>query len=122
MLGKRTNEPANGEWFVPGGTVFKNESLADAVHRVAREELGTDVTIERSLGAFEHVYETADVDGVDSKHDVAHAYVVAPTDAVAAADDQHDDLRVAQSPVADCHPYVERYLEQVSFGADDHDA
>ncbi|TKX86023.1 NUDIX domain-containing protein, partial [Halorubrum sp. SS5] len=46
LLGKRENEPANGEWFVPGGTVRKNESRTDAVHRVATEELGEAVVID----------------------------------------------------------------------------
>ncbi|QIO20876.1 NUDIX domain-containing protein [Haloarcula sp. JP-L23] len=46
VLLKRTNEPAKGEWFVPGGRVRKGERLREAVHRVARTELGVDVTIE----------------------------------------------------------------------------
>ena len=62
LLGKRENEPARGEWFVPGGTVVKNERLTDAVHRVADEELGTDITIEKRLGTHEHFYNTADVE------------------------------------------------------------
>ena len=36
LLGKRENEPAKGEWFVPGGTVLKNETRTEAVHRVPR--------------------------------------------------------------------------------------
>jgi colanic acid biosynthesis protein WcaH len=44
VLGRRQNEPAKGEWFVPGGRVHKDERLTDAVHRVARTELGSDVT------------------------------------------------------------------------------
>ena len=35
LLGKRENEPGKGEWFVPGGTVFKNEPRTNAVHCVA---------------------------------------------------------------------------------------
>jgi len=27
LLGLRENEPAKGEWFVPGGAVLKNERL-----------------------------------------------------------------------------------------------
>jgi colanic acid biosynthesis protein WcaH len=45
VLARRTNEPARGEWFVPGGRVLKNERLADAVDRLARGELGVDVTV-----------------------------------------------------------------------------
>ena len=50
LLAKRQNEPAKGEWFVPGGRIHKGESLEEAVHRVAREELGVDVVIDEEIG------------------------------------------------------------------------
>ena len=31
LLGERLNRPAQGYWFVPGGRITKNESLADAL-------------------------------------------------------------------------------------------
>ena len=55
-LAKRQNEPAKGEWFVPGGRIQKGESLEEAVHRVARVEMGVDVVIEEELGAYDHLY------------------------------------------------------------------
>jgi colanic acid biosynthesis protein WcaH len=115
VLGLRENDPAKGEWFVPGGVVFKNERLTDAVDRVARTELGTDVKIIERLGAFEHFYETSEVDGVDTKHYVANAFVVEPTGPIDATDDQHTDVRVFDPPIEDVHPYVQRYLDLV-FG------
>ncbi|AWB27130.1 NUDIX domain-containing protein [Halococcoides cellulosivorans] len=115
VLGKRTNDPAQGEWFVPGGTVLKNESLTDTVDRVAREELDTTVTIESHCGTFEHFYETSDVAGVPTKHYVAQAYVVTPDAPVSAADDQHTDLRVAHPPLDDPHPYVQEYVEALDW-------
>jgi colanic acid biosynthesis protein WcaH len=30
LLGLRTNRPAQGSWFVPGGRILKNEKRADA--------------------------------------------------------------------------------------------
>jgi len=64
LFGKRTNEPAKGYWFPPGGRVRKFETREEAVHRVAREECGLKMEIVESLGAFEHVYETADASDV----------------------------------------------------------
>nr|WP_318568819.1 hypothetical protein [Salinigranum marinum] len=52
--------------------------MSEAVHRVARGELGCDVTILESLGAFEHFYDTSEVDGVETKHYVANAFVINP--------------------------------------------
>ncbi|MFB6184903.1 MAG: GDP-mannose mannosyl hydrolase [Haloarculaceae archaeon] len=113
VLGKRTNEPAKGEWFVPGGRVRKNERLDDAVHRVARDELGVEVTVDRKLGVYEHFWDVADVDGVDGKHYVPVGYVVTPESETFRVDDQHDELRRFEPPfeTVDLHPYVQTYLE-----------
>lgn len=115
VLGKRENEPAKGEWFVPGGTVLKNESRTDAAHRVAIEELGESITIDEELGVFEHCYDTAEVEGVDSKHYVATAFrchFEGDTPNIA-ADDQHDSLDVFYPPFEGFHPYVSRYLDVI---------
>ena len=60
LLGKRTNEPAKGFWFVPGGRIHKNERLADAFRRISNAELGKPFAIgeARFLGVFEHLYAT----------------------------------------------------------------
>ncbi len=55
LLGKRINEPALGLWFVPGGRVFKDESLDHAFERIAKEELHLD--LHRSDAKFYKIYE-----------------------------------------------------------------
>ena len=117
VLGKRTNRPAKGEWFVPGGTVLKHERLADAVHRVAREELGTTVRIERQLGVYEHFYDIADIPDVGGKHYVPVAYVVRPEDDDFRPDDQHAEIRTFQPPFdgLDLHPYIREYLRDAGL-------
>lgn len=112
VLGKRTNEPGAGEWFVPGGRVHRGERLSDAVHRVAAEELGVDVEIERRLGVYEHFWDAAEYEGVDGKHYVPVGFLVVPADDQFAPDDQHDELRRFEPPFDDrsFHPYVETYL------------
>ena len=60
LLGRRTNEPAKGCWFVPGGRIRKNERLADAFRRICEAELGKPLVISEAkfLGVFEHLYPT----------------------------------------------------------------
>ncbi|WP_226010801.1 GDP-mannose mannosyl hydrolase [Halomicrobium salinisoli] len=111
VLGKRQNEPAKGEWFVPGGTVFKNECLREAAHRVAKEELGTDIAIDRKLGTYQHFYDTADVETSDGKHYLATAFVVRPESGQLQSDEQHAELQVFDPPFPELHPYVDRYLD-----------
>ena len=43
-----------GQWHLPGGTVLYQEAVENAVHRIAREELGTQVTISKFLGFLEY--------------------------------------------------------------------
>lgn len=54
VLGKRTNELLKGEWLIPGGTVFKGETLREAIQCVAKAELGCDVVIDDRLRTYEH--------------------------------------------------------------------
>lgn len=115
LLGLRENEPAKGKWFVPGGTVLKNEQRTDAVHRVAQEELGVDVLIERRIGTFEHFYQTSEIEGVDSKHYLATAFVVTAENEEISPDEQHSQIQVVEPPFNELHPYVQQYLDHLDW-------
>jgi colanic acid biosynthesis protein WcaH len=58
LLGQRLNRPAQGFWFVPGGRILKDESLAIAFKRLTLNELGVaiDINEARYLGLYEHFY------------------------------------------------------------------
>jgi colanic acid biosynthesis protein WcaH len=113
VLGKRQNEPAKDEWFVPGGTVLKGETLIDAVHRVAQEELGSDVVVDGRLGTYEHFYDAAATEGVESKQYLATAFILTPRKATLEPDEQHDSLQVFDAPFPELHNYVERYIHDL---------
>lgn len=74
LLGKRTNRPAKGYWFVPGGSIRKNERLVNAFERISTTELGCPLELKeaRLLGVFEHLYE----DNFLAADDVSTHYVV----------------------------------------------
>jgi len=112
VLAMRENEPARGEWFVPGGRVRKGERLREAVHRVAEAELGVAVSIERTLGVYEHFYDVADVPDAGGKHYVPTGYVVRPETTAFSLDAQHSAVRVfAPGDLPDdLHPYTAAYL------------
>jgi len=58
LLGQRTNRPALGKWFVPGGRIYKDESISDAFFRLTQEELGMDIPLNdgKFIGVYEHFY------------------------------------------------------------------
>jgi len=59
LLGKRTNRPAQGTWFVPGGRINKNEKIQDAFGRIIQDEPGNSYPFSeaRFLGPYQHFYE-----------------------------------------------------------------
>ncbi|GGD34995.1 GDP-mannose mannosyl hydrolase [Franconibacter daqui] len=59
LLGKRTNRPAQGYWFVPGGRVQKDEPLALAFERLTQAELGKRFAMEEGefYGVWQHFYD-----------------------------------------------------------------
>ncbi|WP_455554306.1 GDP-mannose mannosyl hydrolase [Escherichia sp.] len=59
LLGERTNRPAQGYWFVPGGRVQKDEPLAAAFERLTEAELGVSLPIEAGefYGVWQHFYD-----------------------------------------------------------------
>lgn len=78
LLGERTNKPAQGMWFVPGGRILKNESLASAFKRLTFSELGTEFSIEEASlkGPFDHFYDDCVFGDTVSTHYVAIAYEI----------------------------------------------
>lgn len=54
VMTMRSIEPGIGTWHIPGGTVYFGETLHDAVHRVAKNELDVSVKIIRLLGYIEY--------------------------------------------------------------------
>lgn len=60
FLGLRNNEPAKDIYFVPGGVIRKNETIAAAYARILETETSLKVPFSqaRLLGAYEHFYAT----------------------------------------------------------------
>ena len=50
--------PWKGYWHMPGGTLLYGETLDQAVRRSAREEIGVNVEVDRSLGYIEYLDES----------------------------------------------------------------
>jgi colanic acid biosynthesis protein WcaH len=74
LLGHRLNAPARGFWFVPGGRIYKNETLAAALARISLIELGCEYALSTAvpLGCYEHFYQ----DNFSTTPDISTHYVV----------------------------------------------
>lgn len=60
VLVKRQEQSWHGMWHLPGGTVLYCEKITDAVGRIANEELGVTVKIEKLLGYIEYPSEVTE--------------------------------------------------------------
>ncbi len=118
LLGWRTNEPARGTWFVPGGRICKNEPIARAFERISNNELGTELALADAsfLGPHEHFYSQnfAQAPEIDT-HYVVLAYTIRPQEPLANLPaDQHSSYRwwtvpdLLQAP--DVHPNTKAYF------------
>jgi len=77
LLGRRLNNPARDSWFVPGGRIFKDETLVSAFARICNAELGQEYPLSTAQfrGCYEHFYADnfAGIPGI-STHYVVLAY------------------------------------------------
>lgn len=76
LLGKRTNRPAQGFWFVVGGRVLKDESLEHAFKRLIKVELGLDEVASSFNGVYQHFYKDNFSEDKFSTHYIVLAYEI----------------------------------------------
>lgn len=76
LLGKRTNEPALGYWFVPGGRIYKNEYISSAKKRILYNELNLEISKVKFIGYFEHFYTTSFISKDIDTHYVVLAFEI----------------------------------------------
>jgi colanic acid biosynthesis protein WcaH len=78
LLVKRTNEPLKGEWWVPGGRVYKGEGLEDSIQRKIKEELGIDINIKGVAGYYEDQFEKNPLNIASGLHTLGIVFEVTP--------------------------------------------
>ena len=116
LLGKRVNKPAQGYWFTLGGRVLKGESIASAIERIEKDELGIVVNSNpKFIGVFEHLYDDSIFEGV-STHYLNLGYEIEVSSLEDLPAEQHDDYHwfgleeLIQS--SEVHPYVKDYFTE----------
>jgi colanic acid biosynthesis protein WcaH len=95
LLGRRTNRPAQGFWFVPGGRIRKNERIREALRRIAQAEVGVPLEEAKLLGVYDHLYEDNFYGrpGINTHYVVlAHGVTLSEQTALH-PDAQHEELR-----------------------------
>ncbi|MGC6432329.1 MAG: GDP-mannose mannosyl hydrolase [Jejuia sp.] len=124
LMGLRTNEPAKGFWFTPGGRILKNETIQVAFHRISQKELGYQFNFEKArlLNAFNHIYDT-NFDNAPNinTHYVVLAYEIAVSQEqveklLESPDEQHTTLKwmsLEDEDITMVHPLSKAYFEYI---------
>ena len=121
LLGKRNNEPLKGEWFTPGGRIYKNERWQNALRRIGELELGlSDVPVDKFelMGVWDHFYSNSIIDQDISTHyvNLPH-YIVFKSRPLITIDDQHGDFQwFGLSVIANdekFYPYIRNYADWI---------
>ena len=96
LLGNRNNEPLKGQWFTPGGRIFKNESWQDCLRRILEAELGlnsNDAFKFKLMDVWDHFYPNSFFDQNVSTHYVSLPhYCFLKEQPTLIADGQHNNL------------------------------
>lgn len=89
LMVKRTNEPAKGQWWIPGGRVLFVESRIDAAKRLLKEECGIITNNIHEIEMFEYSVR----DNVDGhyQHTISTVYKVVIPDSNIKIDSQSSE-------------------------------
>ena len=81
LLGRRVNKPAQGYFFSIGGRINKNESIDNAMARVALNELNIELkSAPKFIGVFEHFYDDSMYENVSTHYvNIAYEYEMEET-------------------------------------------
>ncbi len=106
LLVKRKDDPAKGQWWVPGGRVLKGEMMKDTAIRKAREEVGIDCHV----GPIIHTAETIFPDGPYDIpiHSINSCFFMYPVDSDFSTklDAHHRDYKWIKKIPENVHPYI----------------
>ena len=111
LLTYRTQEPAKDQWWIQGGRVFKNETFAQAVQRLAKREIGIEADIIKQIGAYEVFFLQGILPTKTGIHDVAVVFLVKPKDNTKIKlDETHKEWKWIDLIDDNLHNYVKTVL------------
>jgi colanic acid biosynthesis protein WcaH len=111
LLGRRSNSPAKGYFFSIGGRIKKNESIDNALDRIAKEELNLKLKFKPKFhGVFEHFYDDGIYENV-STHYVNLAFIYNVKKINRLPIEQHDEYRWFDLKELKKNEFVHEYVK-----------
>lgn len=112
LLTYRIQEPEKDQWWVQGGRIFKHETFDQALQRLAKREIGSEVKIIRKTGAYEYHSNQAAFGVKTGTHAVVVVYLVKPANDnfTVSMDETHSKYKWIDHIEDDLQPYVKEVL------------
>lgn len=105
LLAKRKVYPFEGYWHIPGGTIFLGETIQSATKRIAFDETGLKVKIQKIVGVVEYdVYK-------NYGQPIGIATLSTPQSGRLKADFQSDELRYFKKVPPKTIPQQARFIK-----------
>jgi ADP-ribose pyrophosphatase YjhB (NUDIX family) len=102
LLMKRSNKPAKGEWWLPGGRIMIGESPEEALVREVKEETGLDVISSRFINVYSRVF--------PERHDITIAYLCRCKEGKVKLNGEHSEYGLFKKTPAGLHPFLVQTL------------
>jgi len=107
LLMLRNNEPGKDLWFTPGGRIYRNEPLEEAVKRILFEETRLKPNNITQISTMSHMW--------PQTHTVTTYYKVEVNTDKVKPDKQHRDHRWINRMEDGLHPYLIEMIEDTGL-------
>lgn len=102
---RRTNSPAKGQWWFPGGRIRKGETLEDALFREVKEETGLEVIESELVNVYSRTF--------DERHDITILYLCKCKGDKIVLNDEHSEYRYFKTLPKSIHPYIVHVIQDL---------
>jgi colanic acid biosynthesis protein WcaH len=98
LLLKRTNSPAKGEWWLPGGRIWRGETFEKTLYREVKEETALPVEVVKFVGVYNRIF--------PDRHDITIVFLCRCFSDKVALNEEHSEYRFFNNLPTYIHPYL----------------
>ena len=95
---KRKNNPARGQWWFPGGRIWKGETFTETLHREVKEETGLAVDVIKFVGVYSRIF--------PDRHDITIVFLCRCYDDEVTLNKEHSEHRFFRNIPGGLHTYL----------------
>ena len=112
LLVRRNESPAKGDWWFPGGRIFKNETISNTVKRKGIEEIGLQLEINKIISVEESIFNDENPN-IHTVNLVVSTKVLSKTEII--LDNSSSEYRWFSKIDNSLHKCIKRPLEKLGF-------